>query len=313
VFPEAEFAKLRDEVLAGIEQQRSDPQAIASNGLERILSPWPADDFRYEATFDERIAAVKAATVADLRRFHADFYNAGGATAAVVGDFDELTVRGALGAMLAGWASPQPYVRAPAKFFEVPAVVRKINAPDKANATLFAGVNLPLRDDDPDYPALVLANYMLGGGFLNSRLVARIRQKEGISYGVGSFLQADPFDKDGGFGTFAIYNPENSARLVAAWREELAKMLTTGFTEAELKDARSGWLQGRSVSRSQDRELVSRLATYLFLERTLDWDADFEKRVAALTTADVNAVVKRWIRPDAISLVEAGTFEGRKP
>jgi zinc protease len=312
-FPETEYAKLRDEVLAAIEQQRSDPQALAQQGLERILSPWPPEDFRYEQTFDEQAAAVRAVTVADLRRFHAEFYNATGATAAVVGDFDEATIRGALGALLADWQSPQAFERAPSKHFAVPATTRRINTPDKANATLLAGQNLELRDDDPDYPALVMANYMLGGGFLNSRLAVRIRQKEGISYGVSSFLQADPLDKVGSFGTFAIYNPENSARLLAAFREELARMLDDGFTEAELKDARSGWLQGRSVSRSQDRELVSRLGTYLYLGRTLQWDADFEKRVAALTAADVNAAVKRWIKPEAISQVEAGEFEKRKP
>ena len=170
------------------------------------------------------------------------------------------------------------------------------------------GVNLPLRDDDPDYPALVLANYMLGGGFLNSRLATRIRQKEGISYGVSSGLRADPLDKVGSFLTFAIYNPQNSARLLAAWREEIDRMLQQGFTEAELKDARAGWLQGRGVSRSQDRELVGKLASYLYLGRTLAWDAQLEQRVAALTVADVNAAVKRWIKPSQITVVEAGDF-----
>jgi len=313
VFPDAEFVKLRDEVLAGIEQQRSDPQALAQQGLERILSPWPADDFRYEPTFDEQAVAVKAVGVADLRAFQAAFYGAAAATGAVVGDFDETTVRGALGVLLAGWTAPQAYERAPSKYFAVPATTRRVNTPDKANATLLAGQNLALRDDDPDYPALVMANYMLGGGFLNSRLAVRIRQKEGISYGVSSFLQADPLDKVGSFGTFAIYNPENSARLLSAFREEIARMLGSGFTDAELKDARGGWLQGRSVSRSQDRELVGRLATYLFLGRTLEWDANFEQRVAALTAADVNAAIRRWIRPDDLSLVEAGEFEKRQP
>ncbi len=313
VFPEAEFTKLRDEELAGIEQQRSDPQALAQQGLGRILSPWPADDFRYEPTFEEQKAAVQAVSVADLRRFHAEYYNATAATAAVVGDFDETTVRGALGGLLADWKSAQPYQRAPGKFFDVPAKTLRVNTPDKANATLLAGQNLALRDDDPDYPALVMANYMLGGGFLNSRLAVRIRQKEGISYGVSSFLQADPFDSAGSFGTFAIYNPENSARLLAAFRDEVAKMLASGFTDAELRDARNGWLQNRSVGRSQDRELVGRLSTYLFLGRTLEWDANFEKRVTALSAADVNAAVKRWIRTDGLSVVEAGEFEKRKP
>ena len=118
-------------------------------------------------------------------------------------------------------------------------------------------------------------------------------------------------DKDGAFGTFAIYNPQNSARLLAAYREELAKMLSEGFSEAELKDARSGWLQGRSVSRSQDRELAGRLQSYRFLDRALAWDASLEAQVAGLTVADVNAAVKRWIRPQDLTIVEAGDFRAK--
>ena len=308
VFPAAEFTRLRDEVLAGIDQQRSDPQAIAQQEFQRLLAPWPSGHFRHVETFDEEVAAVQAVSVEELRRFHADFYGAAAATAAVVGDFDETTTRAALGAMLAGWAAPQPFQRAPDRHFDVPATTRRIETPDKANATLLAGVNLPLRDDDPDYPALVMANYMLGGGFLNSRLATRIRQQEGISYGVQSVLQADPLDEVGGFLIFAIYNPQNSARLLAAWREELDKMLGQGFTDDELRDARDGWLLGRGVSRSQDRELVGKLSTYLYLGRRLEWDARFEKQVAALTVAEVNAAVKRWIRPAEMTVVEAGSF-----
>ncbi|MEZ5487207.1 MAG: pitrilysin family protein [Steroidobacteraceae bacterium] len=312
-FPEPEFLRLRDEVLAGIDQQRSDPRAIAQQEFQRRLSPWPREHFRHVATFDEEVAAVRAVTVDDLRRFHAAFYGAAAATAAVVGDFDETTTRAALGAMLAGWVAPQPFQRAPDRHFDVPATTQRIVTPDKANATLFAGLNLALRDDDPDYPALLMANYMLGGGFLNSRLATRIRQQEGISYGVQSILQADPLDPAGGFLIFAIYNPQNSARLNAAWREELARMLEQGFTEAELRDARDGWLLGRDVSRSQDRELVGKLSNYLYLDRRLDWDARFEQRVAALTVADVNAAVKRWLQPAQMTVVEAGDFAAPAP
>ena len=312
-FPEAEFTKLRDEALAGIEQQRGDPRAIAGLELQRTLSPWPADDFRYNPGFDEQVAAIRKVSVADLRAFHAAHYGATAATAAVVGDFDESTTRAALGAILAGWTAPVAFQRAPDRLFDVPASTKRINTPDKANATMFAGLPLPLRDDDADYPALVLANYMLGGGFLNSRLATRIRQKDGLSYGVSSFLQADALDKVGAHGAFAIYNPQNSARLVAAYREELAKMLADGFTEPELAGARGGWLQGRNVSRSQDRELVGTLSRYAYLGRTLDWDADLERRIAALTVADVNAAVRRWLRPEAITIVEAGDFEPSKP
>ncbi len=145
-----------------------------------------------------------------------------------------------------------------------------------------AGIRLNLRDDDPDYPALVLGNYMLGGGVLNSRLSTRIRQKEGLSYGVGSSLNASPLDKNGQFTANAICAPQNAAKVESAFKEEIARALKDGFTAEEIATAKSGYLQSRQLSRSQDQELASRLLSNIFLKRTLAWDADFEKKIAAL-------------------------------
>ena len=124
---------------------------------------------------------------------------------------------------------------------------------------------------------------MLGGGFLNSRLATRIRQKDGLSYGVGSQLTASPLDKSGAFTTFAIYAPQNSAKLEAAMHEEVARVLKDGYEEKEIAEAKSGWLQTRQVSRAQDPPLARTLAVDLYLGRTLAWDAELEKRVGALT------------------------------
>ena len=202
--------------------------------------------------------------------------------------------------------------RAKDLYFDVTPVNEKINTPDKANALMLAGMNLELRDDDADYPALVIGNYMLGGGFLNSRLATRIRQKEGISYGVGSQLQAGSQDKSGGFITYAIYNPDNSERLIEAYKDEMNKMVKDGFTKEELADAVKGFIQSRSVSRSQDRELCARLNNYIFLDRTMKWDEDFEKKIQALTVEQVNAAMRKWINPEKISYIQAGDFNRKK-
>ena len=177
---------------------------------------------------------------------------------------------------------------------------------DKANAFFVAGLNLPIRDDNPDYPALVMGNYILGGGFLNSRLAVRIRQKEGLS-GVGSQFQASSIDQNGAFFAFAIYAPQNATKLEAAFKEEIARMLKDGFTAEELKDAKS-LMQSRQLSRAQDNELVDRLRNYLFLDRTVAWDADLEKKVEALTPEQIVAAMRKYIDPAKISIVKAGDF-----
>src|SRR5262249_2366501 len=134
------------------------------------------------------------------------------------------------GDLFSGWQSKTPYARLVSKFNDVAAVNKVIETPDKTNAIFLAGMNLPLRDEDPDYPALALANWMLGGSGLSARLTARIRGKEGLSYGVGSDLQAGTFDKAGNFTAFAIYAPQNAAKLEAAFKEEMARALKDGFT-----------------------------------------------------------------------------------
>ena len=210
--------------------------------------------------------------------------------------------------LFGNWKSKMPYVRIAEKFNEVAAINRNLEAPDKANAFFIAGQPLNLRDDDADFPALMLGNYMLGGGFLNSRLAVRIRQKDGLSYGVGSQLQAGSLDKNGVFIAFAIYAPQNRDKLETAFKEEIARMLKDGFTAEEIAAAKKGWLQSRQVSRAQDGELAGRLNNYNFLNRTLAWDADLEKKVEALTAEQIVAALRRHIDPAKISIVKAGDF-----
>jgi zinc protease len=136
----------------------------------------------------------------------------------------------------------------------------------------------------------------------------RIRSKEGISYSVGSQLSASPLDKDGSFQAFAIYAPENLSRLEAAFREEVNQVLKSGFTPDEVKLAKTGYLQSRQVSRAQDNELAGRLATYLFLDRTLNWDSEFEQKINALTPEQISDAMRQWIDPAKLSVVKAGDF-----
>src|SRR5213078_547296 len=145
------------------------------------------------------------------------------------------------------WKSAQAFARIPQPYVDVPPSNQAIETPDKVNATFIAGVNVKLQDTDPDYAGLVLWNYMMGGGFLNSRLATRIRQKEGLSYGVGSQLSVNSLDQSGIFMAYAIYAPQNVERLEAAFKEEIARALKDGFTEDEVQAAKSGWLQSRQV------------------------------------------------------------------
>lgn len=311
-FPAAEFDQLKQEVLASFEQERSDPGAIAQRELLRHLNPYPKGDPRHVMPLDEEVAAIKATTVEDVKKFYADFYGASDAQGAFVGDFDEAEVARLTAELFGQWKSPRPYARLVNVYREVAAVNKSFETPDKANANFFAGLNLNIRDDDPDYPALVFGNYLLGANSA-SRLRQRIRDREGISYGVGSGLNASALDKAGTFTSFAIYAPENVARLEAAYKEELARALSEGFTAEEVAKGKSGYLQARQINRAQDNTLAGALAQYLFINRTFQWDEEFERKVAALTPEQIMAAMRRHIDPSKITIIKAGDFAKKTP
>jgi zinc protease len=311
-FPADEFEQLKTQRLAGIESNKTEPGFIAGNALARHMNPFPKGDVRYVETIDEQIESTKGATLEDAKRFYKEFYGASDTTIAVVGDFDPKEVQALVAELFGSWKSPRPFARVPQVYKEVTALNQSFETPDKANASFSAGLSIPIRDDDPDYPALVLGNYMLGGGFLNSRLATRIRQKEGLSYGVGSFFSASSLDKVGSFGGFAIYAPQNVERLEAAFREEVERAIKEGFTAEEIAGAKSGYLQSRQVRRSQDSALAGTLSSYLFLGRTMAWDAEFERKIAALTPEQIAAAMRRYIDPSKISIVKAGDFAATK-
>ena len=307
-FPAAEFEQLKQESLAGIEEQQREPQSVAGVAFNRYLNPFPKGDVRYTSTPEEDIAELKAATLEDVKKFYADFYGGSNGEMAVVGDFDAKEIEKLAGELFGSWKSPRQFSRLVAVYQDIPAINQSFETPDKANAVFVAGERLNVRDDDPDYPALVLGNYMLGGGFLNSRLATRVRQKEGLSYGVGSGLSASPLDKNGQFIAQAIYAPQNAAKLEAAIKEEIARALKDGFTADEVAAAKSGYLQSQQVNRAQDAGIVRKLAQYRFLNRTLAWDADLEKKIAALTPDEIVAALRRHIDPSKLTIVKAGDF-----
>ncbi|HEY6722338.1 MAG TPA: pitrilysin family protein, partial [Burkholderiales bacterium] len=306
-FPQDEFEQLRRSSLTGIDTQRSDPSALAGLALSRHLSPYPPAHWLYTTTLEERSARLQALSLDEVRKCYSDFYGASDSDLAVVGDFDPEEISRLAQELFGDWKSPQPFARIPLRVAEVSPINSAINTPDKANAMLRAGMLLRLRDDNPDYPALLLANYVLGGSS-DSRLTRRIREKEGLSYSVGSFLSADSFYERGSFGVFAIYAPQNRAKVEAAMEEEIRKAVAAGFSGRELEAGKKGLLQARQLARSSDDNLASRLVSYLVLDRTLSWDEDLERKIAALTPKTVNETLRRYIDPAKLSIVKAGDF-----
>jgi len=312
-FDAAEFEKLRTERLASLEEFRSEPQVIAGNVLSRKLTPYPKGHPLATIPTDEEIAEVKALTVDDVKKVYTELVGATYGDVAIAGDFPKDSATAVTKELFGSWKSPKPFGRLVRTYFDVPPFNEKVETPDKANAVFIAAQNLKLRDDSRDFAALSLGSYMLGGGFLNSRLATRIRQKEGISYGIGAGMSAQSLDSVGTLSANAIYNPENVVRLESAFSEEVDKVLKDGFTAEEVDKAKQGWLQQQLQNRAQDQFLVGLFSQQALTGRNMAYNVQLEKWVAALTPADVNAAMKKYVNLSKMSMVKAGDFAKHPP
>jgi zinc protease len=184
----------------------------------------------------------------------------------------------------------------------------EIRTPDKANAVFLAGVAFPLKETDADYAALRLGNFLFGGGTLSSRLGNRIRQKEGLSYGVTSQFTASPRDPSASLTVNAITNPVNIDRVEKAFIEELNTFLSGGPSLAELADGQKAYLEAQKVGRTSDSAIAGQIANNLQLGRTFAHARAVEQKIAALTPDDVKAAFRKYIDPKKLVIIRAGDF-----
>ncbi|MGI9628644.1 MAG: insulinase family protein, partial [Longimicrobiales bacterium] len=308
-FSPDEFQVLQEQQLAQWEMQRSEPQVQAMIAVQRHMNPQEPDHPEYIPTVDETIDGLESLTVEEVKSFHEDFYGAEAATLTVVGSFDSGEAMNIIQDTFGDWNASNGFQRIATVHESVAPGDIQIETPDKANAMFLAALDIPISDEHNDAAALTLANYIFGGGFLNSRLATRIRQEEGLSYGVGSQISLHPLDEQGQFFAFAIYAPENRDALEAAFKEEVQKLLDDGFSDEELQAGIKGYLEFADLQRAQDPVLAGTLNNNMYFGRSMEWHAEREAQIEALTIDQINAAVRRWIDPSKMTFVKAGDFE----
>jgi zinc protease len=308
-FPAAEFEQLRSENLTQIEASRNEPTAVGSRELGRALNRFPKGDVRYNPSFDESLAAYKGARLADVKRFYDTMYGANHASMALVGDFDAHEMEVQVKAAFGDWTSRARFVRLPNPAAAQKPESRQIETADKANAFYLAALPVKVQDSSPDYVALAVVNHVLGGN-VQSRLMARLRQKDGMSYGTGSNLQASSFEPTGMVFVYAMYAPQNLERVKQGVKEELELFVRDGISQQELDDAKKGMLQEFQTGRAQDDGLARDLVSHLRTGRTMAFGTAIEAQLQALTLAQVNAAVRQYVEPASFLNVYVGDFAG---
>lgn len=303
-YPTRELVEYQRQANTAISNAMSEPSALAARALARHDNPWPRDDIRYTPTFEEERNEIATLTRQQLEEFHARFYGAGTILFSAVGAFEPDDVKTAITDGLKGWQAAPAYERVSNPYSPVPPQQFNINTPDKANAFYLARVPLKLADTDPDFPALYLANYLLGSSE-TSRLWTRVRVQDGLSYDVRSSLDASSFEASGKWTFYAIHAPENSQKLLAAVNEEIQHVIDEGFTNEEVQEGIKSLLNYRKLARTRDGLLASTWVNYIERGRSFAWSAEIDEALKGLTADRVNATVRQWLDPSQLSVAIA--------
>ncbi len=309
-FPADEIELARKEAITAIEESAKDPDQVAANALARHFNPYPRSDVRYVPTFAERVAALRTVTRAQIVSHYQRMRGFGAAELVILGEFDEVAVRSAIERNF-GWKGPTRFERVTRPAFMPKPADLRIATPDKENATFLLRTAFDLDDRAADYPALLLANFIVGGS-AGSRLFVRVRDREGLSYDVWSSLSVPTFGRHATWTFGFIANPQNAARAEAVLRDELNNLLAGGLTADEFETQKRSFLDQRAVGRARDAALAAQLATLADADRTFAFVEALETNIAQLTKADFDRVMKTYLRPETLTSVLAGDFSKAK-
>ena len=309
-FPAKEFDILKQESLAALQGSLSDPMTKAQRRLYGLLYPYSQSDARFRTSVEDDAERYTNLKLTDVVELYQQFLGNHAGELVLVGDFDPDTVRPLLDDIFSDWSVKEPYQRIRAQTFaNTKAVRQQIITPDKKNAVYFSGHTLPIGFRHEDYAALKMASQVFGAGSLSSRLGERLREKEGLSYGVRASYSAFNEEENSRFTIMAIANPTNTPKVVQLVDEELNRLVKEGVTAKELAAAQQSYVQGFSLQFNDDGRLAGLIADMILQGDSVLFYDDLFNRVKGVTLEQINAAIKKHLIPKKLIVVTAGDLK----
>ena len=304
-----EFEKLKLEMKSELESNLSEPQMVASEKLTELTSKYPKTHPYYSTTSAQTLIELNTVKLDDIISYYSKFYGGNASYSVLIGGIDKPAAKEFMAKTFDNWKPQVAYKRISTQYFDVKSQVQTIQINDKTNAAVMGNLNLNIGDNHPDYPAVDMANELLGGGaFLSSRIPQRLREAEGMSYGAGSYVSGNHIDPTGSWGVYAFFNPLFKDKMNNALMEEINKAVLKGFSKEEFDNSLKAWLQGRKTNLSMDSFLAYQLRDYLEEDKSMKEYIDYETKVKALDVTKVNAAIKKYFDANKFILIYAGDF-----
>jgi zinc protease len=302
-FDPAEFAKVQRRLAGQLRRDLEEPGVRASVAFARAA--FPPSHPNHRAAPEDYLADLERTTLAEVRAFHAATYGTAGARLVAVGDVDDAALDQALAQGFRDWTGGRAWTPPPPAAAPATARVERLPLPDKTSVALLIGAPSGLRHRDADHLAVATGTAVFGSGFFSARLLDIIRNREGLTYGIGAALGGDTH-VDGAWTLQGTFGPELLARGQESTVRELRRFLTAGVTEEELANFKVTLTGSFQLGLATTEGLAGALLACLQRGYGPEWIDAYPGRVEALTAAQVNAALRRHLNPDRMITVLAG-------
>jgi zinc protease len=296
-FGEAEIARKVRETRAALRKRQEDPGDVAQEAFnELVFGSHP-----YGRPLEGTDASLSTITRDAIVRFYREHCTPERSIITVVGDVEPKEIAQQLHALLNAWpkgkstgeraGDPKPMQEKP--------VVKKIDR-SVTQANIFLG-HQGIRRDNPDFYAVTVMNYILGGGGFSSRLVERIREEKGWAYDIHSYFY--PGLERGVFQVGLQTKNETAGAAVGEVLREIRRMRDQGVTDQELADAKAYLTGSFPLRLDTNRKLAGLISTVEYYKIGLDYADRYPKLIEVVTKEEVLRVARAYLWPDRYVLV----------
>jgi zinc protease len=303
-----EFAKAKKQFSGAVKRQLEDTDFRAEDAFSRAA--FQPGHPNHNPDPETLLAAIETATLEEVVAFHKAHYGPAHMKLVAVGDVDSAALQEGVGLVFAGWTGGSAALRLIKADRATVTRHAQVDLVGKTSVSVVLGQASGLQHQDPDYQALRMATSILGGSF-TSRLVATVRDKEGLTYQIDAGLDADTFN-EGDWKITASFAPSMLDQGLASTRHQLDLWYLQGVTAAEVEFRKTFLIGAFQVALSTSDGLASTFLRTMNRGYPLDWVDEYPGQVRALTVRQVNAAIKTHLQPQNMIQVTAGSLSEPK-
>lgn len=305
-FPADELEKMTQRNIASIKRAQDETDRRAMERFSQLVFAEESPFHIYPA--ERRIQEIEAITTDDLRQFYQQYYGAEAMILAVVGDVTATEVSQLVHQLFGDWqGAAKPVFNLPETALQTAEQKDTVQLQDKASVDVVMGHASRLRRTNPDYLAAVVANRALGQSTLSSRLGLKVRDEMGLTYGINSYFSESGLG-DGPYVITVTVAPENVDLAINTTQQIVEDYVASGITSEEIADEQSSMIGGYKLGLATNAGIAGQLASTEVYDLGINYLDEYPDHIKALDKASIDDAIRKYIHPEVMTTVMAGTF-----